>query len=102
VSASDARVFAIGLGPRERRDELRDRLELLTGSSGGRLLIAEKSDDLKESFADVVRDVVNQYTIGFEPRRDGRAHTIKIELVGRGGRVRARSGYMLPADSTGN
>jgi VWFA-related protein len=100
VDSGDAMVFAIGLGPRERREQLRDRLELITGSSGGRVLVADKSEDLKDSFTEVVRDVVNQYTLGFEPRRDGRSHTIKVELVGRGGRVRARRSYIAPPTST--
>ena len=96
VASSDAMVFAIGLGPSAQRDQLKDRLELITGSSGGRVRVADKSDELKDSFADVVRDVVNQYTLGFEPRRDGRTHTIKVDLVGRGGRVRARHTYIAP------
>jgi Ca-activated chloride channel homolog len=96
VSASDAMVFAIGLGPRNRREALRDRLELLTGASGGRVLVADNGEDLKDSFTDVVRDLVNQYTLGFEPRRDGRTHAIRVELIGHSGRIRARRSYNLP------
>lgn len=90
-------VFAIGLGSRAQHDQLRDRLEAITGTSGGRVLVADKSEDLKNSFAEIVQDVINQYTLGFEPRRDGRSHTIKVELVGRDGRVRSRRTYVAPA-----
>ena len=72
-------------------------MEAITGSSGGRVLVSDKSEDLKDSFAAIVQDVINQYTLGFEPHRDGRSHTIKVELVGRAGRVRARRTYVAPA-----
>ena len=97
VDTGDAMVFAIGLGSRAQQDQLRGRLEAITGSSGGRVLVSDKSEDLKDSFAAIVQDVINQYTLGFEPHRDGRSHTIKVELVGRAGRVRARRTYVAPA-----
>jgi len=72
-----------------------DRINI-TGTSGGRVLVADKSGDLEKSFGDIVRDVVNQYMLGFEPRRDGRSHRIRVELAGRNGRVRARERYVAP------
>ena len=97
VEDSDARLLAIGLGRSEQQKTLREKLELLTEASGGRVLFAERSDKLTESFGEVVRDLVNQYTFGFEPQRDGRTHEIKIQVPGRSVRVRARRSYVAPA-----
>ena len=41
--------------------------------------------------------LANQYTLGFEPRRDGKYHELTVEVPGRGLRVRARKGYVAPA-----
>jgi len=96
VSASDVMVFGVGLAPADRKDVVRRRLEEITGASGGRVLVASKGDDLRDAFSQVVREISNQYTLGFEPRRDGRTHALKIELVGHKGKVRARQSYNIP------
>ena len=51
-----------------------------------------------ESFAKVVEDLINQYTLGFEPQRDGRDHQIRVQVPGRGVRVRARRIYTAPPE----
>jgi len=96
VSASDVMVFGVGLAPADRKDAVRRRLEEITGASGGRVLVASKGDDLRDAFSEVVREISNQYTLGFEPRRDGRTHALKVELVGHKGKVRARQSYNIP------
>lgn len=96
VSASDVMVFGVGLAPGDRKEAVRRRLEEIAGTSGGRVLVASKGNDLRDAFREVVHEISNQYTLGFEPRRDGRAHALKIELVGHKGKVRARQSYNLP------
>ena len=90
VADSDAMLMAVGLGRGSTVDELKEKLESLADASGGRVLFAEKSDELTASFAKVVEDLINQYTLGFEPERDGRDHQIRVQVPGRGVRVRAR------------
>jgi hypothetical protein len=51
---------------------------------------------LTETFGKVVEDLINQYTLGFAPQRDGRDHQIRVEVPGRGVRVRARRVYVAP------
>ena len=98
VADSDAMVMAVGLGRGSTVDELKEKLESLADASGGRVLFAEKSDELTESFAKVVEDLINQYTLGFEPERDGRDHQIRVQVPGRGVRVRARRVYTAPPE----
>ena len=83
-------LMAVGLGRGSTVNDLKETLESLADASGGRVLFAEKSDELSESFAKVVEDLINQYTLGFEPQRDGRDHQIRVQVPGRGVRVRAR------------
>jgi hypothetical protein len=84
-------------------DDLKETLESLAEASGGRVLFAKRSDELIESFGTVVEDLINQYTLGFEPQRDGRDHQIRVEVAGRGVKVRARRVYVAPpALPTGN
>ena len=98
VADSDAMMMAVGLGRGSTVDELKEKLESLADASGGRVLFAEKSDELTASFAKVVEDLINQYTLGFEPQRDGRDHQIRVQVPGRGVRVRARRLYTAPPE----
>ncbi len=96
---SDAMLMAVGLGRGSEVDTLKETLESLAEASGGRVLFAKKSDELVESFGKVVEDLINQYTLGFEPQRDGRDHQIRVEVPGRGVRVRARRVYVAPSET---
>jgi VWFA-related protein len=99
VDESDAMILAIGLGSARERSALEQKLESLADASGGRVLFAERSEDLVKSFAEVVRDLVNQYTLGFVPQRDGRSHEITVQVPKRSARVRARRSYTAPGQS---
>ena len=46
--------MAVGLGRGSTVNDLKETLESLADASGGRVLFAEKSDELSESFAKVV------------------------------------------------
>lgn len=100
VADSDAMLMAVALGRGSVATELKTTLESLAEASGGRVLFAERSDKLTESFNEALEDLVNQYTLGFEPRRDGREHEIRVQVPGRGVKVRARRVYTAPADSS--
>lgn len=94
VSDSDATLFAVGLGRGDKLRAIKENLEPLAEASGGLVLFAENSDKVSESFGEIVSDLSNQYTLGFEPRRDGNAHSVTVQVPGRGVRVRARRGYV--------
>jgi VWFA-related protein len=96
VAESDAMLFAVGLGRGASIEALKEKLEGLSEVSGGRAIFAERTSKLREAFADVVESLTNQYTLGFEPARDGREHRIQIRMTKGGLRIRARQTYTAP------
>ena len=98
VNDNDATIFAVGLGRGAQVAALKGTLERLAETTGGRALFAEERDELHEPFAEIVEDLGNQYTLGFEPRRDGQYHTLSLQIPGRGYRIRARRGYTAPSE----
>jgi len=97
ISDSDTTFFAVGLGRGERLSAIKANLEPLAEASGGLALFAEHSDKLLEPFSTIVSDLANQYTLGFEPRRDGKQHALTVQVPGRDVRVRARRSYVAPS-----
>ena len=101
LQRSDATVYTLAQGQAYRRAELRQVLERLARTSGGRAFAHDDVARLAESFDEILRDLSNQYLLAYAPpdlRRDGTWHEIRVEL-GRGNeglRVRAREGYLAP------
>jgi Ca-activated chloride channel homolog len=100
VREGDATVFMVGLGRGATNSELKDRMEQLALASGGRALFVDRSDQLGAPFAAIVEELSNQYMLGFEPKRDGKWHTIEVQVPNTRYRVRARQGYKGPEGST--
>ena len=96
IDESDATVFTVGLGRGASQKELKEKLEELADASGGLALFAADPDKLTEPFAEIVETLSNQYTLSFEPRRDGKYHELTVQVPGRDVRVRARRGYIAP------
>ena len=96
IDDSDATVFTVGLGRGASQKDLRDKLEELADASGGLALFADDPDKLTEPFAQIVETLSNQYTLSFEPRRDGKYHELTVQVPGRDVRIRARRGYVAP------
>ena len=71
-------------------------LRELTDDSGGRTEIVRSGRDLDPATANIADELSKQYDIGYPApgHRDGRWHTIKVELNKPGYTVRARRGYM--------
>lgn len=98
LQRSDATVYTIAQGQAYRRAELRQILERLAKTTGGRAFATEEANELAESFDEILRELSNQYLLAYVPpdlKRDGSWHQIKVEVVGAGEglRVRARDGY---------
>jgi Ca-activated chloride channel family protein len=68
----------------------------LTDDSGGRTEIIRDARDLNPATASIADELSKQYYLGYPSsgKKDGRWHTIRVELRNRGYRVRARKGYV--------
>jgi Ca-activated chloride channel family protein len=71
-------------------------LRELTDDSGGRTEIVRDSGDLDPATANIAEELSQQYFIAYPAaaKKDGRWHTIRVEVRDRRYTVRARKGYM--------
>ena len=71
-------------------------LREMTDDSGGRTEIVRDSRDLDRATTSIADELSQQYYLGYPSlgRRDGRWHTIRVEVRDRSLRVRARRGYL--------
>ncbi len=71
-------------------------LRQLTDDSGGRTEIVRGTRDLEPATSGVAQELSQQYYLGYPGAapKDGRWHTIRLEVQGRNHRIRARRGYV--------
>jgi hypothetical protein len=71
-------------------------LRELTDDSGGRTEIVRSPRDLNPATASIADELSKQYYLGYTStlRKDGRWHSIRVELLRGAYRVRARRGYV--------
>ncbi len=71
-------------------------LRELTDDSGGRTEIIRSSRDLEPATANIADELSKQYFLAYPAaaKKDGRWHTIRVEVRDENHRVRARKGYM--------
>ncbi len=67
----------------------------MTDDSGGRTEIIRTARDLDPATAGIADELSKQYYLGYASpeKKDGRWHTIRVDVKGRSYRVRARRGY---------
>jgi Ca-activated chloride channel family protein len=68
----------------------------MTDDSGGRTEIIRDPRDLNPATASIADELSKQYYLGYPSsgKKDGRWHSIRVEVRNRGFRVRARRGYV--------
>jgi Ca-activated chloride channel family protein len=68
----------------------------MTDDSGGRTEIIREARDLNSATANIADELSKQYYLGYQSsgQKDGRWHSIRVELRNRAYRVRARKGYV--------
>jgi len=71
-------------------------LREITDESGGRTEVVRDGRDLDRATGSIADELSKQYYLGYSSvgHRDGRWHTIRVELRDRSLRVRARRGYL--------
>jgi VWFA-related protein len=90
-----------GSGPWRRSSGNDDRVNVaalreMTDDSGGRTEIIRDAHDLNPATANIADELSKQYYMGYPSsgKKDGRWHSIRVELRNRNYRVRARRGYV--------
>ena len=80
---------------RARNDRSQPFLRDVTRATGGRLFEAEKIEDLRARFLDVLADIRNRYVLRYAPRGGDAPgwHTLEVKLRKGAGDVLARPGY---------
>lgn len=97
IRASDATLFTVALGRGRESQDLKRTLEALSEPSGGRVVMAERPDDLRAAFAEVMKDLQHQYLLGYQSTNstfDGSWRRVTVDVTGDNYRVRARQGYL--------
>lgn len=98
LERSDAVVYTIGLGRGSRESALKDILEQLATTSGGRAFMTERIERLERAFSQILDELGNQYLLAYTPTNDARDGTwrkIDVDVSG-DHQVRARQGYRAP------
>jgi VWFA-related protein len=101
AEGSDATIYTIGQGRAIRTQELQSVLKRFASISGGRAFFTEDTSRLDKFFQEILDDLSNQYLISYsypDNERDGKLHTIRVEVGGGKYHVRAREGYRPSKD----
>src|SRR5690242_19332523 len=107
---ADALLYAIGIGDRYTFNVDEGSLRKIAEQTGGRAYFPRHERDLRDAFAQIQRDLREQYLVAYSPSnkaRDGSYRRIEIQLVNptlkqQNLRLNYRSGYFAktaPADA---
>jgi len=97
----DALIYAIGIGDRYQFGINEGALKKITENTGGRAYFPRNERDLRDAFAQIQRDLREQYLVAYSPSnktRDGSYRRITIEIINpelrkEGFRLNYRPGY---------
>lgn len=94
-------VYAIGIGDPAEDGVDRRALEKLCEPTGGRAFVPKDVEDLDQAFAQLERELRQQYLVAYEPANmatDGKFRKIEVRIANRKDvRVRHRRGYYAPS-----
>jgi VWFA-related protein len=98
VRASDAVLYAIGIGTRGGMPVDTEVLDGLTKESGGYTEPLRTPSEIVAAVARICDDLQAQYLLTFEPAHaDGKYHPIRVRAKDTRMNVRTRAGYVAPA-----
>ena len=81
---ADALIYAIGIGDRYTYGIDEGSLKKLTGATGGRAYFPRDENELREAFAQIERELREQYLVAYSSSnktRDGSYRKVVIELI---------------------
>jgi Ca-activated chloride channel family protein len=100
IGESDVRVYGIGVdatdGRRGERLNMKT-LQRVADDTGGSTEIVADSAAIPAATARIADELRHQYLLSYSTNvpKDGRRHTIRVDVRGRGLRVRARRGFVV-------
>jgi len=106
---ADALIYAVGIGDRYQFGVDEGSLKKLTDATGGRAYFPRNERDLKDAFAQIEKDLREQYLIAYAPSnksRDGSYRRVTIEIINPEVRKQSlklnyRPGYFAQAPGSG-
>lgn len=81
---ADALIYAIGIGDSYQGGVDTGKLQKITEQTGGRAYFPHNESELRSAFAQIQRDLREQYLVAYSPQnkaRDGSYRRIQIEIV---------------------
>lgn len=106
---ADALIYAIGIGERYSYGIDEGALRKITDKTGGRAYFPRNERELREAFAQIQRDLREQYLLAYSPtnkNKDGSYRRIQIEIVSpelnKELKLNYRQGYFAKAPETGS
>ena len=81
---ADALIYAIGIGDSYQGGVDMGKLQKITEQTGGRAYFPRSESELRSAFAQIQRDLREQYLVAYSPQnkaRDGSYRRIQIEIV---------------------
>jgi len=98
---ADALIYAIGIGDRYTYNVVESSLRKIAEQTGGRAYFPRHEQDLRDAFAQIQRDLREQYLVAYSPSnkaRDGSFRRIEIQITNPGLRqqnlkLNYRTGY---------
>jgi VWFA-related protein len=104
---ADALIYAIGIGDRYQFNVNEGALRKIAGETGGRAYFPKHERDLNDAFAQIQRDLREQYLVAYSPSNkahDGSYRRIEIQLVNpdlkqQKLKLNYRSGYFAKTDT---
>jgi hypothetical protein len=100
--SSDAVLYAVAMeARREAAANAADtdaQLRRLAEATGGRLLRADRPEQLRERFLDLMGEMRARYVLTYMPTNGDVPgwHDVRVRLRGRSGRISTRAGYVVP------
>jgi len=99
IGESDVRVYGIGVDATDGRPGERlnmKTLQRVADDTGGSTEIVQNSAAIPAATARIADELQHQYLLSYSTNvpKDGRRHTIRVDVRGRGLKVRARLGFI--------
>jgi VWFA-related protein len=88
----------IGQGRGVKMEALKKVMTRLARATGGRAIMTENADELRDAFTALLDELSHQYLLGYtstNTSHDGALRRLKVEVDGRH-QVRAREAYRAP------